>query len=112
MPKPINLVERISIELALSENKSFQEIADILGRSKNGIRMEVMNNGGKDYYQADAAERRKWRVKKEKAVTVSNSLIGKAKDFSIKERLDIIEMKLNHIIENMQCKADLHKENE
>ena len=85
--KPILYHERLAIESGLKKGWSYQTIATDIDRSKNGIRMEVVNNGGPELYNAEEAEKRMMKVREEKKLTVSKTLIGKAKDFSIRERL-------------------------
>lgn len=98
MVKEITYQERLAIAILLKQGLSYNQIAIQMNRSKNGIRMEVVQNGGRESYDPDLANQRKDRVRKEKSLKVSETLIGKKKDFSIRERLDIIETMLTQIM--------------
>jgi IS30 family transposase len=61
----LSLEERKTIEKLLDEGKNVQEIAFEIKRSKGGISCEISRNGGQRFYNAEKAQERTDRIKKE-----------------------------------------------
>ena len=77
--KHLQIEERFCIEKLLRKDKSFSEIARVLGRGLSTISEEVNENGGRDKYNAEKANHRAyikqyWKKKGCNKVAMDNNL--------------------------------------
>lgn len=77
--KHLQIEERFCIEKLLRKEKSFSEIARVLGRGLSTISEEVNENGGRDKYNAEQANHRAyikqyWKKKNCNKVAMDNNL--------------------------------------
>jgi IS30 family transposase len=54
---PIELSERQQLQILIATHKSLSKIADLMGRGRNSIIVEVRRNGGRDTYNAAHAQK-------------------------------------------------------
>jgi hypothetical protein len=102
--QPINLSERNQIQKFLAQNYTISTISRIIGRSKNGILVEVRRNGGRKCYNATLAHERATNIKKTKYENISkiNATRGINPWKNIKKRIEILEMQLEIVIDYIQ----------
>jgi IS30 family transposase len=103
------LDERTKIEECIKKNLSLFEMEPIVGRSKYSIKNEIRKNGGKFYYNAEAAQRLADENNLKKALYLSriNSRPPTQSSHSV---LSKIEDKIQNLEQHIEILFDLIKE--
>lgn len=91
MIEKLSFEERQDIERYIKQGLSGGNIAHILARSRNGINTEIRNNGGREGYDAEKAQRRSESVRQIQNEQVSKKLMGHKDSFGWKERIQALE---------------------
>jgi IS30 family transposase len=101
--KPLSLIERKEIERLCSfPELSLAEISKKLKRSKNCVSSEVRRSGGRETYNADRAQKESEERQSIKIKSLSKSSKNRSQNFKTNaERIDILEMQMEIIIEQI-----------
>lgn len=104
MDRYLSLEERKIIEKKIKEGLSLGKISHFMGRSPNGIIVEVRKNGGREEYKAIQAHENSKITENERKKKVCENLKKSTYNpfIYLKQKIEILEMQLEIIIEQIK----------
>jgi len=100
--RPFDLAERKQIQKLIKQNLSLTQIAEQIGRSKNGVITEVRSNGGRENYnaaEADGLALDRQLARWEKLTSMNKK---QAKGFQFRPRVENIEAQLEILFSELE----------